>query len=249
MSKLLLDEHPLMMMPKLAKRIGLNESIFLQQVHYWNEVNKKSNNNYKDGHYWTFNSSPEWQDQFPFWGARTIQRTITSLEIMKLLVTGNYNKLKIDRTKWYRIDYKALETLETSPFSQIGSINMTEWLDHLDKMAGPLLEINSEIKTKITPKRYLITQTDNEGYIFSYYNHKFNEKFKKNHPSVTGSQLVDLENKFEEIKGELDLSDDILIDCIDYHFDNLSADNDGKIFSFIGDSCMTTPILRYADLS
>jgi hypothetical protein len=45
MSKLLLDEQPLLIMPKLATKIGLNESIIVQQIHYWNEINKKSNNN------------------------------------------------------------------------------------------------------------------------------------------------------------------------------------------------------------
>ncbi len=35
MNNLLLDEHPLLVMPKLATLIGLNEAIVLQQVHYW----------------------------------------------------------------------------------------------------------------------------------------------------------------------------------------------------------------------
>ncbi|MEK5038989.1 replication protein [Sporosarcina sp. FSL K6-3457] len=249
MSKLLLDEHPLMVMPRLASKIGLNESIFLQQVHYWNEINKKSNNNYKDGHYWTFNSVAGWSEQFPFWSKNTIQRTITNLENMKLLVTGNYNKLKIDRTKWYRIDHDVLQALEESPFTQIGVTNIPKWVEHLSTLGLPLPEINSKIKAKTTPKRYLITETANEGYVFSYYNFKFNEKFKKNHPTITGNQLVDLECRFGEIRNELNLSDGTLIECIDSHFDNLADSNDGKIFSFIGESYATTPILRYADIS
>lgn len=149
MSKLLLDEQPLMVMPKLAAKIGLNEAIVLQQIHYWNEINKKANNNFRDGYHWTFNSIEEgWQEQFPFWSSKTIQRTMNNLEKMKLVVTGNYNKLKIDRTKWYRIDYKVLETLETSPFGQIDQKNMTEWLNHLDKLGLPLPEINSENSTE-----------------------------------------------------------------------------------------------------
>lgn len=35
MSKLLIDDYPIQVLPKLAKEIGLNEAIFLQQVHYW----------------------------------------------------------------------------------------------------------------------------------------------------------------------------------------------------------------------
>jgi hypothetical protein len=112
MSNLLLDEHPLLIMPKLATVIGLNESIVLQQIHYWTEINKKSGNNYKDGYYWTFNSAPNWNLQFPFWGIATIKRIFASLESKGLLVTSNYNKLKFDRTKWYRIDYNRLDALQ-----------------------------------------------------------------------------------------------------------------------------------------
>ncbi|APH07200.1 hypothetical protein [Bacillus weihaiensis] len=153
MSKLLLDEQPLMVMPKLATKIGLNEAIVLQQIHYWNEINKKANNNFRDGYHWTFNSIEEgWQEQFPFWSSKTIQRTMNNLEKMKLVVTGNYNKLKIDRTKWYRIDYIVLKTLEESPFGQIDQKNMTDWLNHLDKLRLPLPENNTENSTKIKNK-------------------------------------------------------------------------------------------------
>lgn len=37
MSKLLLDDEPLVILPKLAAAIGLNEAIILQQLHYWLE--------------------------------------------------------------------------------------------------------------------------------------------------------------------------------------------------------------------
>lgn len=42
----------------------------------------------------------------------TIKRTISSLEDKKLIISANYNKMSIDRTKWYMIDYVALENLE-----------------------------------------------------------------------------------------------------------------------------------------
>lgn len=35
MSKLLIDDYPIQVLPKLAKVIGLNEAIILQQLHYW----------------------------------------------------------------------------------------------------------------------------------------------------------------------------------------------------------------------
>ena len=35
MSKLLINESPLTVLPHLATEIGLNEAIFIQQVQYW----------------------------------------------------------------------------------------------------------------------------------------------------------------------------------------------------------------------
>lgn len=105
MSKLLIDDYPIQVLPKLAEEIGLNEAIILQQIHYW--LNNSKHNH--DGKKWIYNSYPEWQKQFPFWSLITIKRTIYSLEKQKLLVVGNYNKAKFDKTKWYTIDYQVLE--------------------------------------------------------------------------------------------------------------------------------------------
>ncbi|MCR0868977.1 DnaD domain protein [Staphylococcus aureus] len=105
MTKLLIDDYPIQVLPKLAELIGLNEAIILQQMHYW-----LNNSKHKyDGKTWIFNSYPEWQKQFPFWSLITIKRTIYSLEKQNLLLIGNYNKAKFDKTKWYTINYQTIE--------------------------------------------------------------------------------------------------------------------------------------------
>ena len=106
---LLLDSRPLVVVPELAVAIGLGEAIILQQVHYWLEINRRENRNYRDGFTWTYNSVAEWQKQFPFYTTKTIQRVITKLENQGILISNVYNKGNFDRTKWYRIDYDALE--------------------------------------------------------------------------------------------------------------------------------------------
>lgn len=153
MSKLLLDEHPLLVMPELAKRIGLNESIVMQQIHYWNEINKKAKNNFKDGYYWTFNTYEEWQKQFPFWSDKTIRRIFTFLENHGLVISSNYNKLQIDRTKWYRINYEALKNLESFSCGQNDLFIWSSWYDQWVKMTLPLPEINTEITAENNPHK------------------------------------------------------------------------------------------------
>lgn len=100
---------------KLAKAIGLNEAIVLNQLHYWIEKNRRANHNFHDGKYWVYNSYEDWQNNdFEYWSIDTIKRTFTKLEKMGLVISGNYNKLPMDRTKWYTIDYENLEKIAES---------------------------------------------------------------------------------------------------------------------------------------
>ena len=106
---LLISEPPLIVLPSLARLVGLNEAIILQQVHYW----LQRSSNIKDGHRWVYNSYPNWYKQMPVWKSETTMRTaFKRLEKQGLLITANYNKAGFDKTKWYRIDYDKLSSLE-----------------------------------------------------------------------------------------------------------------------------------------
>lgn len=101
-NKYLFDGTPLVIIPELATRIGLNEAIILQQIHYWLLRSKHE----IDGRKWIYNSIPGWKTQFPFFSESTIKRTIKKLTQAKIVLTGTYNKRKFDKTKWYTIDYE-----------------------------------------------------------------------------------------------------------------------------------------------
>lgn len=103
----LFNERPLVIRPELATIIGLNESIFLQQLNYWLQ---KSNHNI-DGRKWIYNTFEEWKNQFPFWSLRTIKRIKTSLETQKIIDVSRYNKRGFDKTNWYSINYEYLNQL------------------------------------------------------------------------------------------------------------------------------------------
>lgn len=145
MSKLLFDENPLVVNTGLAVKIGLNEAIILQQIHYWLEINKKAKRNFRDNETWCYNTYKKWQEQFPFFSLKTIQRTIISLENMGFLITGNYNKLKIDKTKWYRINYKTLENVSEFTKSHFDLSNKSKRVVEEVILTKPLPEISSEI--------------------------------------------------------------------------------------------------------
>ena len=96
-----------------AGTLGLNEAIIINQISYWNEINKKSGNNFKDGYYWTYNTYEKWsKSDFPYWSADTIRKTITALEEIGVIIsTDKYNSYKIDNKKWYRVDYDKLQEI------------------------------------------------------------------------------------------------------------------------------------------
>jgi len=107
MSKLIIDERPLLVPPTLASKIGLNEAIVLQQIHFLSTIS----DNEIDGRKWVYNSYDDWQNQFPFWSRPTIVRIFKRLEDAELIIAGNYNKRAYDRTKWYAVNYKKLAIL------------------------------------------------------------------------------------------------------------------------------------------
>lgn len=123
MSKLLISERPLMIIPSLALKIGLNEAIILQQIHYWVQKSKHEH----DGRKWVYNTYKEWQSQLPFWSESTIKRTIKSLQQQGYLLSANYNKSKLDQTKWYSIDYDKLAELEESALKKQEAHPQTEF--------------------------------------------------------------------------------------------------------------------------
>ena len=127
MSKLLINEQPLQVIPSLAKAIGLNEAIFLQQLHYFLRISK----NHAEGRSWVYNTIKDWQVEFSFWSLKTVQRTIENLELSGLVLsTDKFNKMKMDKTKWYSIDYEKLSEIAgknaSSPFSQNDQMEHTK---------------------------------------------------------------------------------------------------------------------------
>ncbi|MEY8295013.1 conserved phage C-terminal domain-containing protein [Limosilactobacillus caviae] len=109
MSKLLLDERPLQVQASLAGVLkSLDEAVILQQLHYW----LQRSNTVRDNHKWVYNSMADWNKQFPWLSRKALSNHFKKLEKRGLIITGNYNKLSFDKTKWYRIDYDAFSHLE-----------------------------------------------------------------------------------------------------------------------------------------
>lgn len=158
-SNLLINEHPLMVLPTLAAKIGLNEAIVLQQIHYW--LDPRGNKNFREGRHWVYNSYKDWKKQFPFWSEVTLRRVIYSLESLGFLKSQEFKKEKGDKTKWYTIDYKKLSE-SSSPCDQndqMGVIKMIRPYDQNDQ----IIYKDTKTTTEITnPSLYPSTELTSE---------------------------------------------------------------------------------------
>lgn len=147
-NSLLISEPPLQVIPSLAVALkSVDKAIILQQIHYWLQRSK----NIEDGHRWVFNTVKEWHQQFPWLAEKTVQRYLKDLCDKGLLITGNFNKANFDRTKWYRIDYHALDKLANSKGTD--SPNGKE----------PVVPIQRDSLTQPIPLEYTETTQENNN--------------------------------------------------------------------------------------
>jgi DNA-binding PadR family transcriptional regulator len=210
MSKLLINEHPLLVLPTLAVAIGLNEAIILQQVHYW--LDSRTNNNFKEGKHWVYNTYSQWQEQFPFLSEVTIRRSIKSLESQGLLVSKNFNSNSFNKVKWYTINYGKLEELEDK-LNKKSSINISDGakrsyrsdqIDHIDSSIRSEDMINSNISnieetkttTEITTNTFLEQRRNIDDQMIDIWN-EIVEKGNEVELSVyISKKLLNCYNKF-----------------------------------------------------
>lgn len=110
MSKLLLDERPLIVLPKLAVEIGLNEAIFVQQIHFLLTISTTEINGTK----WTYNTQYELLDVFPFWTESTLKRIIKSCKEKCIINVAQLSSDVRDKTNYYTIDYSVLDSIASN---------------------------------------------------------------------------------------------------------------------------------------
>lgn len=138
-SHLLIDEYPLQVLPTIALAVGLNEGIFLQQLHYWINIKIKSGETRHciDGHWWVYNSYREWHQQMPWWSERTIRRIIDELRDDNIIIVSSELGNPMDRRLWYTINYDRLDEILAEFDERFGDVpnetNASGQPDHMEE--------------------------------------------------------------------------------------------------------------------
>lgn len=114
MNSLIIGKNPIVIDEEIATALSLTEAVIIQKIWYWMKISKESKDaenriaHYKDGRWWTYQTLDDWCKAIPYISRKTIQRHLGNLEKKGIIITGNYNKMPIDRTKWYSINEYAL---------------------------------------------------------------------------------------------------------------------------------------------
>lgn len=95
----------------IAKHYGINAAVILQNIFHWVRKNEANGQNFYDGHYWTYNSTKAFSELFPYLSQKQIETALKKLRDEGIIITGNYNAVKYDRTLWYAITEKGKSIL------------------------------------------------------------------------------------------------------------------------------------------
>jgi hypothetical protein len=154
MTKLLIAGNARITEGKLASILGINESIILHQIHFWTTENEKHQriSYQKEDFWWCWNTMAKWQEEFPWLSAKKIERCFAALKRHGVLIGKCLNENKLNRTLWYRIDYKRLEAF-------IGAFD-TGVACNLQKTQDDLYTKKTFRSSKLQPARSNSTRTE-----------------------------------------------------------------------------------------
>ena len=88
---------------ELADLLGVDAALMLNHLIYWIATNSMKRINYIDGRFWTYSTIEDFKQYFPYWSTAQIRRILKNLAFQEVIIRGNHNKCKYDRTLWYAL--------------------------------------------------------------------------------------------------------------------------------------------------
>lgn len=101
---------------QIAIDYSIEEAIFINNIYFWMDYNRKNERHYYDGRYWTYNSVKAFGGIFPYWSKDQIGRLLKKMLENGLLLKGNYNEKGLNQTLWYTLSDKSLSYMEDNSY-------------------------------------------------------------------------------------------------------------------------------------
>ncbi len=96
---------------EIAKALGgADPALLIHHINYWIKFNERAGKNFHEGKYWMYQTIQEMSHHFPYLSEKQIRTHLSKLVEMGILIKGNFNKMKMDHTSWYTIDFQKLFT-------------------------------------------------------------------------------------------------------------------------------------------
>ena len=110
MSRLLINENPLVISPTLVMELGSFEAAaFLQQLHFWVGVSQ----HYFNGRPWVYNNTDQCVEMMRGTvSKRSIERIISDLKKRQLIIVDRLHTNKWNKTNFFTIDYEEFAKIE-----------------------------------------------------------------------------------------------------------------------------------------
>lgn len=121
-----------------ARKYGVECAVILANIRFWCDHNLARGKNLYDGHSWVYNSVKAFSLLFPYFTERQIANKLAYLEKQGAIISGNYNKMKYDRTKWY--------TTPEHTTNQKGSFHLPKMSNEFTQNVEPIPDINTDKK-------------------------------------------------------------------------------------------------------
>ena len=142
----------------VAEKLGIYEAVILENLYYWTKKNEANERHYHDGKYWTYNSRKAFAKLFPYIGERTLDRVLNNLVSNEILLKGDFNEDRFDRTMWYAFTDKGeslmSETVDFTDTDKMTESSRPKWSHREDENGQCIINNNTDNKhTDNKPKR------------------------------------------------------------------------------------------------
>ncbi len=109
-SKLLINENPMVISPTLVHELGSFEAAaFLQQLHFWLGASQ----HHHDGRMWVYNNADQCVEMMRNTvSKRTVERIISNLKKANLIETKQIHNNKWNKTNFFTINYEELAKID-----------------------------------------------------------------------------------------------------------------------------------------
>ncbi len=168
---------------EIAKEFGVNCAIIIRHFQFWIIKNKASDRNLIEGSTWSYGTPESFSKIFPYFSAPQIRRILNKLIELKVLKTGNYNKIAYDRTLWYAFINEDAFIHSENSIVQNGHIHLTKSLNQSDDNGKPIPNTNTDdkpntkhIKNKYGDHKHVLMTKEENILLFKFHGKELAEE-------------------------------------------------------------------------